>query len=175
MRKIVIPLVFAITFSGLLFISGCYHLVGSGSSELSKDMKKMAIPLFKNKTDVAEIEIVVTNAIIKEFTSFSPGKVTDMEHAKAAIEGKVISYSLDTIAADRRDKMLEYRLKIGLEITLKDLEENNVLYQNKDFEGHIDFKIPRDSISRKREEENARRRLAEELAKRLVGEIFEGF
>ena len=175
MGKTIISLALLITFSGLLFMPGCYHLVGSGSSEVSKDIKNLAIPIFKNKTDVAGIEMIVTDAVIKEFTSFSPGKITDIEHAKAVIEGKITSYSLETIAADKRDKVLEYRLRVRLEIALKDIEENNILYENKNFEGHIDFKVPKDSISRKRGEENACQRLAEELSKRLVGEIFEGF
>jgi len=175
MTKKIIFSLFLLCFASLLFLSGCYHLVGSGSSEMSRDIESIAIPIFKNKTDVAGIEIVVTDAMIKEFTSFSPNKITDTEHAKAIIQGKVTSYSLDTIAADKRDKVLEYRLRMKLEITLKDLEENSVIYENKDFEGFIDFKVPRDSISRRREEENARQRLAQELSQRLVSEIFEGF
>ena len=159
----------------LLFIYGCYHLVGSGSSEISSKIETIAIPIFKNRTDVPGIELVVTDAMINEFTSFSPEKMTDAEHAKTVLEGKVISYILDTIAADKRDKVLEYRLSIKLEVSLKGVNEGNAIYENKKLEDSIDFKVPRDSISRKREEENARLRLAQQLSQKLINEIFEGF
>lgn len=159
----------------LLFLSSCYHLVGSGSSEAGKEIEKLAIPVLKNKTDVPGIEIIITDAMVKEFTAFSPKMITDTEHAKAILQGNVVSYNLETVAVDIRDKVLEYRLTIKLEITLRDIEESNILYQNKEFEGFIDFKVPRNSISRKREEEYACARLAQKLSKKLVGEVFEGF
>ena len=103
----------------LLFLSSCYHLVGSGSSEASKEIENLAITILKNKTDIPEIEITITDAMVKEFTAFSPKIITDVEHAKAILEGKVLSYTLDTVAADERDKVLEYRLNIKLEILKK--------------------------------------------------------
>ena len=168
-------LMFLTSILCLIFLSSCYHLVGSGSSEASKEIENLAITFFKNKTDVPEIEIIITDAMVKEFTAFSPKIITDVEHAKAILEGNVLSYNLETVAADERDKVLEYRLIIKLEIKLVNVEESNILYQNKDFEGFIDFKVPKDSISRKREEDYACKRLAQKLSKKLVGEIFEGF
>ena len=171
MRAIII----SISILSLFLFSSCYHLVGSGSSEAGKEIESLAIPVLKNKTDVPGIEITITDAMIKEFTAFSPKMITDTEHAKAIIHGNVVFYNLETVTADTRDKVFEYRLRIKLEITLKDIDESNILYQNKDFEWFIDFKVPRDSISRKREEEYACARLAQKLSKKLVGEIFEGF
>ena len=175
MFKKVSFLSFLISLAIIFFLSGCYHLVGSGTSEISSEIESIAIPIFKNKTDVPGIELVVTDAMIKEFTAFSPEKITDIEHAKTVIQGKVISYSLDTVAADKTNKVLEYRLRMKLEISLTGSDQNNVIYENKQLDDFIDFKVPRDSISRKRQEENARIKLAQQLSQKLITELFEGF
>jgi len=159
----------------ILLLPSCYHISQGGSSSIKDNMAPVAVPIFKNTTDLEGIEVPVTEAVIRKVSRYGADKVVSVEKARTIIDGTVTGYNLSSSAIDSRHKVIEYRLSITLKVSVTDAKDNEVLYKNDSFVGSYDFKVPRESIDRKREEGRALKYLSEKMASDLVTEIYEGF
>jgi len=155
-------------------LCGCYHISRGGSSTASRSMTSVAVPLFKNTTEIMGIEVPATESFIRKLDYYGAKKVESAESAKNIIEGTVTNYKLSSVANDQRHKVTEYRLSITLDITVRDTKKNEIVFKKDAYTNSYDFKVPRDSVIRKREVKRAESMLCDQIASSLLTEIYEG-
>jgi outer membrane lipopolysaccharide assembly protein LptE/RlpB len=83
----------------LLAVSGCgYHILGS-AAHLPDTVHTLAVPIFKNKTQFYQIEVPMTQAVVREFTDRTRLTVTPDagEDADATVDGTIISESVQPL------------------------------------------------------------------------------
>ena len=153
-------------------------LVGCGyslRSTLPPHIKTVAIPVLTNRTPEPGIEDLITQALIDAMVSSGRMRVVRPEQADALLEGEVIGYAVDALAFNRAANVTEYRLRIALKLTLRDLRQNTILWQEERVEEKADFRVPGQVTEALVREDQALRRAAVDIARAVIGLAVEGF
>jgi hypothetical protein len=122
-----------------LFLScGIY----STSTRTAGDVSKIAVPYLQNETAEPEIEIEITNSIIEALRKDNTLKVVAEQDADAILEGKIINYqnipyTFSTVGDDLQAD--QYRLMIGLQVSLFNRKENSYIWKDKNINAHGDY------------------------------------
>ena len=112
-----------------LFVVSCsYTLVGEGL-KLPQHVRKISIPVFRNKTRETQIERDLTRAVREEFIVDGRLRVVSEKDADAVLLGEIQSFSLSALAFDARDRVTEYRLKFSVLVILQDMIEGKPLFK----------------------------------------------
>jgi len=124
----------------VIFLLSCGYYSTSGRT--AGDIKKIAVPYFENETSEPDIEIEITQKIIDGLIKDNTLKVVSEDEADAILEGKVIEYrnvpftfseSTGEIQAD------QYRLVIGLSVSLFSKKKNDYIWEGKKITVHGDY------------------------------------
>jgi outer membrane lipopolysaccharide assembly protein LptE/RlpB len=163
----------------VLTLASCgYRLRGTGNLRdvLPANVKKIAIPLFKNLTTRFELDKNLTNGVIDEFVT--RGKVeivTDVAAADAVLTGEIAVFNAaPTAFTPGKGTADRYTVTIVTKIELKDNLSKAVIYTNPSFSYTEDYEVPQgkdfDSV-----QTEAIKKIAVKFARQLVITILEGF
>ena len=157
--------------------AGCgYTLVGQGS--LPEHIKTIAIPTFENNTVEEGVEEIVTQAVIDEYVRGGKVRLVSEDEADAILWGTIQSYDPDeAITYNEDNDVSSYRLTVEVNVVLKDLVKDEVLWETEGLAEDADFEGgPEVDITTEEEnEERALEELAEELAQQIRALSTEGF
>lgn len=168
------PIIRAVVVA-VLMLNGCgYTLVGRGQSTLPTHITSIAIPLFANQTLEPELEKDITSAVRQQFIRDGRLKVLDKAQATALLEGRLENYVLDPLAFDAADRVTQYRVVIGVHVTVRDLVNNKVLL-DQDFSAREEFEVNIAIGSREAAKVTSRQVASRELAGQLLNLVLEGF
>lgn len=162
---------------GFLILSGCgYTLVGRGS--LPRHIGTVAIPIFENITLEQGVEDVLTQAIIDVYIRGGRVQLVQEGQADAIFLGTITSYSSDEVVTynDQNDAA-SYRLRVTIDIEIRDLVNDEILWQAEKLAEDEDF-IGGPDVDPAQERENERQaleQLAKEFAERVFALSTEGF
>lgn len=149
----------------VLGLGGCgYSLRGT----LPAHIETVAVPIFANRTQEPGVESFVTRAVVEAFSTNGRLRVVRVEDADAVLDGEIVGYQVDSIAFDRNANIREYRLTVTLNLRLRDVRRNAVLFQQDGFREKADFRVEgavADTIAR---EETALREAAVDIARSVV-------
>jgi outer membrane lipopolysaccharide assembly protein LptE/RlpB len=159
----------------VLSLSGCgYHLAGMVSS-LPPDVKKIAIPLFSNKTLRPDLENRFTNALLDEFVKGRKVEVVQEREADAVIQGVITSFETTPISFLSKEVIQEYRVTIRLDVSLIKKADESVIWKDRGISYFADYTNDPDvAISEARRDE-AIGKIAVDVARQLYSNILEGF
>ncbi len=154
---------------GLVLLAAA--LAGCGYSfrgNLPDHIQTVAIPVFANKTAEPAVENFLTSAVVEAFSTNGRLRVVPREDADAILEGEVVSYSLESIAYDSQANVRQYRLVVTMNLRLRDVRRNTVLFEEQRLREKADFRVLNavsQTISR---EESAVRSAAIDIARAIV-------
>ena len=111
----------------------------STSGRTAGDIKKIAVPYLENETAEPEIEIEITQQIIDGLVKDNTLKVTSEEDADAVLEGSIVEYSNVPFTFSNELQADQYRLLIGLRVSLLDKKENTYIWQDKSIKKHANY------------------------------------
>jgi len=164
----------------LVFISsGCGY---TNKSLIAPDASTIFIETFKNKIDVTKepstkqkynvykpfIETKVTDAVMNRVLYDGNFKIVDRGSADLLLEGEVINYLRQPVRYSDSKDILEYRLNVIVNFTLKDLRADKVLLDQKNLVADISFFVTGKSA---KSEDQALDTLLEDLARRVATRI----
>ena len=153
---------------------GCgYRLEGSGVL-LPKHIRRIAVPVFQNKTFQRDLETDVTNAIIRELDRRGGVELVNEDQADAVLRGTLEEYRLDILAAGADGRATAYRVTIRANIVLDDLVEKKPYWQNT-LSKTQDFPIQDTAATTAVQERQSIQDASEDFAKTVVTAIFLGF
>lgn len=170
----------AVIFSVFLFVTGfteCYKPVTN--SGLPKNIKTIAVPAFQFEARGLryQVESRFTGAVINEIIRRGRGlKVQgDLTGADAAIEGTIRDFSFSGVLLDREGRARVYEVTIVSAVTVRDLKNNKILYDNQNFIFRDSFEFSEDPRSFFNEEDPAVERMARAFAESVISTVINGF
>jgi hypothetical protein len=162
-----------------LLVSGfteCYKPVTN--SGLPKRIKTIAVPAFKFEAKGLRyrIDSRFTEAVTKEVIRRGHGlKVQGaVEGADAVIEGNIRDFSFSGVLLDREGRARVYEVTVVSAVTVRDLADNKILYDNQNFIFRDYFEFSEDPRSFFNEEDPAVERMARAFAESVVSTIVNG-
>jgi hypothetical protein len=162
-----------------MLVSGfteCYKPVTN--SGLPKRIKTVAVPAFQFEARGLRyrVESRFTEAVTKEVIRRGRGlKVQgSRDDADAVIEGTIRDFNFTGVLLDREGRARIYEVTIVVAVTVKDLQENKILYDNQNFIFRDSFEFSEDPRSFFNEEDPAVERMARAFAESVVSSIVNG-
>lgn len=170
-KAFVVALVFA-------FLIGCgYHTSNHAQINLPRGINTVAIPIFVNKTQSYRVEQVLTQAVVREFTSRSAYKVVNNDDgtSDAVLKGTVVSTQLSPLTYDSQTGRASSAIvQIVVDVKLLD-RHGKTLFENPNYNFRGQYQVSRDVSTFFDESPLAVDRLARDFARSLVAEVLEGF
>lgn len=177
--KIKVLLKFVSVLALFLVVSGftdCYKPVTN--SGLPKHIKKIAVPAFQFEAKGLRyrVESRFTEAVTKEIIKRGGGlKVQGTTNgADAVVEGTIRDFSFTGVLLDRDGRARVYEVTIVTAVTIRDLKENKILYDNQNFIFRDSFEFSEDPNSFFNEEDPAVERMARAFAESAVSAFING-
>jgi outer membrane lipopolysaccharide assembly protein LptE/RlpB len=173
MRKFaLLPIAFA-----LLGLTGCgYHTLGA-ATHLPADMKTLAVPVFATRTEAYHTEVVMTEAVIREFATRTRLRVTPDASGDpdAVLHGTILKEMVEPFTYNSStQESSSFLITVVVSVTLTG-RDGKVLYENKNYVYREQYQSTTNLASFIEENPAAMQRLSRELARQLVGDVLEGF
>jgi hypothetical protein len=184
-RKLWRAAIVAVGLAGLagagLASAGCgYTLAGRGSF-LPSYVQKIGVPTFTNRTQVFNLETLLTQKVRSEFIGRGKYQILPEETGvDALLVGDVTSVSITPASFNTEQLATRYTITIVADIQLKDLRENKVLWENPSLIFRQDYentsgKNALDPTAFFGQEVNALDRVSSDFARTIVSAILEAF
>ena len=168
---------------GILFLfllgsafTECYKPVTD--SGLPKYVRTIAVPAFQFEARALRyrVESRFTDAVTKEVVRRGNGlKVQgSRDGADAVIEGTIRDFSFSGVLLDRQGRARVYEVTIVSAVTVRDLHDNKVLYDNQNLTFRDSFEFSDDPRSFFNEEDPAVERIARAFSESIVSTIVNG-
>jgi outer membrane lipopolysaccharide assembly protein LptE/RlpB len=158
--RFAVPLLLA---TGLL--GGCGYTVGG---TLPAHIQTIAVPIFQNRTQEPAIEGFITRAVVEAFSTNGRLKVVGREAADALLDGEIIGYHVTSIAFDRNANVRQYRLLVTVNLRLRDLRRNALLFQQDNVREQADFRVVGQVAQTISREETALQAAAVDIGRAIV-------
>lgn len=121
---------FSLLIPAVLSLSGCgYRLTSNPDFSSVITGKKVAIPVFTNRSYRANVGAIMAGSLVDEFARRSGGKVVGENAADLVLAGKILSYASDAVSYTAADKVKEYRTVIAVEATLTEKNTHKVVWK----------------------------------------------
>ncbi len=170
-----------------LFAIFCLFLLISGFTEcykpvtdtgLPKRIKTIAVPQFQFEVKGARyrVESRFTEAVAKEIIKRGRGLTVQgsRDGADAVVEGTIRDFNFSGVLLDKQGRARVYEVTIVAAVTIRDLYENKVFYDNQNFIFRDSFEFSQDPRSFFNEEDPAVERMARAFAESVVSTIVNG-
>ncbi len=146
-------------------LGGCGYTV---QGTLPSHINTVAVPIFRNRTVEPAIEGFITRAVVEAFSTNGRLKVVGTDRADAILDGEITSYSIASIAFDQNANVRQYRLVVTMNLRMRDVRRNTLLFHENDVREQADFRVQNavsQTISR---EETALRAAAVDIGRAIV-------
>jgi hypothetical protein len=159
-------------------LAGCgYHTANHAQIRLPAGIDTIAVPIFGNKTNSYKAEQVLTQAVVREFTSRSPYKVipSDNGTADAVLQGTLLTTNVYPLTFDSQTgRQSSAIVQLNLSVKLVD-KHGKTLFENPNYMFREQYQVSREVTSFFDESPPAVDRLSRDFARTLVADILEGF
>ncbi len=169
----------------LWLLSGCgYHLSSSSGLSPAVAGKRIAIPVFANKSYRANVGSILTESLVDEFARRSGGRVISEGAADLVLTGTVLTYTTSPVSYTALDTVKEYRAVINVEATLAEKGSQKVIWKgtvswNQDYPANTTFTLQQEGVDpialQQNSEDAAIREICKKIALRLYQNVSAGF
>ena len=150
----------------LVLAVGCgYRIVGIGG-QLPGGVTRVEVPVFENRTASTSVGRVLTEDFISQLLGAAKLSVVAGEGAQALIKGTVTSYKREPITFDSKQKPLENRLTITMDVSLVSRVDKRLLFGEKDVTVRYDYPVKTDLQENDRLEDEALRSASKQMSRR---------
>ena len=163
----------------LFFAAGftdCYKPVTN--SGLPKNIRKIAVPAFQTEARGLRYRVGsrFTDAVSREIIRRGNGLRVQgsTEGADAVVEGTIRDFSFAGVLLDKAGRARVYEVTIVSAVTIRDLKEDKILYDNQNFIFRDSFEFSEDPRSFFNEEDPAVERIAHAFSEAVVSAIVNG-
>src|SRR5437868_223562 len=154
----------------------CYKPVTN--SGLPKNIKTVAVPAFQFEARALryKVETRFTEAVTREIIRRGNGLQVQSSRtgADAVLEGTIRDFNFTGVLLDSQGRARVYEVTIVAAVTIRDLKENKILYDNQNFVFRDSFEFSEDPRSFFNEEDPAVERMARAFAESVVSAIVNG-
>lgn len=135
-----------------------------------EDMRTVAVPVFRNESEITEFGAVATRQLLREFQREGTFKIRDVGNSAVEIQGVIKKSHSSWGQGDRRtgQRLSSFDLSIEAEVSVIDKKRGRVLIDNKTYRAETVFLSNGDSLTGMRD---ASGRLADDLARKIVDDV----
>ena len=155
-----------------LGLTGCGY---SFRGDLPDHIKTVAVPVFTNRTAEPAVENWLTSAVVEAYATNGRLRVVKTQEADAILDGEVVGYSVQSIAFDNQANVRVYRLLVTMNIKLRDVRRNSVLFEQHGLREKSDFQVLGAVSQTIGAEEGAVRSAARDIARSIVSLTIDRF
>ena len=155
----------ALALVAALLASGCGYTVGG---TLPSHIQTVSVPIFRNTTREPGVESLITRAVVEAFSTNGRLKVVGSSQADAILDGEITGYSVSSIAFDKDSNVRLYRLIVTVNLRMRDVKRNAVLFQQNGVQEQSDFRVQGQVSQTISREETALRSAATEIGRAIV-------
>ncbi len=154
----------------VLLLGGCGYGIAGRAGQMPGGVTELSIPMFSNLTKKPDIESLITSAFVNEMVT----TVAVKDDAKAKVDGVIKSYELKAVSFTKSDVNIEYRLTVGLSLSIK--SGDTVVWHDDNVVDYEDFAVNPSDVSATRDaEREALRRIAADTARIVKERLLTGF
>ncbi len=161
---------------GTTGFTDCYKPVTN--SGLPANIKTIAVPAFQFEARGLryKVESRFTDAVTREIIRRGNGLKVQSSRigADAVLEGTIRDFSFGGVLLDKEGRARVYEVNIVTAVTIRDLKENKILYDNQNFIFRDSFEFSSDPRSFFNEEDPAVERIARAFAEAAVSAFVNG-
>lgn len=172
MRKLAIASLVAI----LPGFAGCgYHTLGA-ATHLPPDVRTLSVPVFATHTEAYHTEVLMTNAVIREFAARTRMRITPDSgaDADAVLHGTILTQIVSPLTYNTTtEQSSSYLITLVVSVTLTG-RDGKVLYENKNYTFRHQYQSTNNLPTFFDESPAAEERLSREFARALVADVLEG-
>ena len=171
MRAIFLALLLA-----LLGLTGCGYHTLAAATHLTPDVRTLYIPTFATRTEAYHTEVVMTNAVIREFAARTRMRVTpdSDSDADAVLHGTILRQTVSPLTYNTSTQQSSsYLITVIVAVTLTG-RDGKVLYQNQNYTFRQQYQSTANLPTFFDESPAAEERLSREFARALVADVLEG-
>lgn len=165
-----------VLFLAVMGFTECYKPVTN--SGLPKHIKTIAVPAFQFEARGLRyrVESRFTEAVSREIVRRGKGLRVQgtLQGADAVIEGNIRDFNFTGVLLDREGRARVYEVTIVGAVTIRDLRENKIIFDNQNFTFRDSFEFSEDPRSFFNEEDPAVERMARAFAESVVSTIVNG-
>jgi outer membrane lipopolysaccharide assembly protein LptE/RlpB len=155
----------ALALAAALLASGCGYTVGG---TLPSHIQTIAVPIFRNSTREPAVESLITRAVVEAFSTNGRLRVVRTSQADAILDGEITGYSVASIAFDQDANVRLYRLVVTVNLQMRDVKRNTVLFQQNQVQEQADFRVLGQVSQTIAREETALRTAATDIGRAIV-------
>lgn len=174
--KLIRLIIIGLMITAVSGFTECYKPVSR--SGLPAHIRTIAVPAFQFEAKGLRyrVETRFTDAVIREIIRRGGGiKVQgSLAGADAALDGTIRDFSFSGVLLDSEGRARVYEVTIVTAVTIRDLKENKVLYDNQNFIFRDSFEFSSDPRSFFNEEDPAVERMARAFANAAVSAFVNG-
>ena len=148
-----------------LLAGGCGYTIGG---TLPSHIQTVSVPIFRNTTREPGVESLITRAVVEAFSTNGRLKVVGSSQADAILDGEITGYSVSSIAFDKDSNVRLYRLIVTVNLRMRDVKRNALLFQQSGVQEQSDFRVQGQVSQTISREETALRGAATEIGRAIV-------
>ncbi|MHB8173036.1 MAG: LptE family protein [Nitrospirota bacterium] len=161
----------------LVVLPACgYQLARTGSGTGNASGKyKVSIPMFKNDSWEPLVEKDVTDALKEEIALDGRWVITDNGDADILVNGKVTRVDLQPLSYDPQERVLEYRLRMHMDVKVSDIKTGKVIWKKNDFTSFADYRVTVDVTKSKIRKSEAIKYASKRFAEEFIIRVLDTF
>jgi hypothetical protein len=150
-------------------ISGC-RTGYSWRSGVPDEMRTVAVPTFRNESDMTELGSLAAQQLLREFQREGTFRIARPDDAAVEVQGVVKDVDVSFGGGNRKTGMRigDYWLTASVEVSVVDRLKGRVLVDNRQYKAEAPFASQLDISTAMR---NAGGRLADDLARQVVDDV----
>lgn len=143
----------------------------SWTSDVPQKLRTVAVPTFRNESDVTELGVLAATQILREFQREGTFKIARPDDAAVEVQGVITAVYVTANGGDVRtgNRTTDCSLMMRAEVSVVERVNGRVLVDNKVYTANTTFVSgPIDFLTAERD---ASRRLTEDLAAQVVDDV----
>jgi hypothetical protein len=168
----------SLVLAAALVATACgYHLVGTTSS-LPPELETMYVATFENKTQWADMDQRLTEAVTQEWVRRRRFQLSDSpEGVDLYLRGVISSLSVSPVTFDEQGRATEYQMTLTVQVQLEDVrgDEAEILWQDRAFSRRTSYQVDVSAVDYFDRQIESMDEVSKELARALVTAVLEGF
>lgn len=167
--KVRFPVLGGLSLLAVVLTSGC-GTDYSWRSSVPENARTVAVPTFRNESEVSEIGAVAARQLLREFQREGTFKIRRVGDAALEVQGVVKSVQSETSAYNRRSghRMSTYDLRATVEVSVIDKRNQKVVIDNRMYTAETGMTAGQDLTTARRD---ASGRLMDDLSRQVVDDV----
>ena len=155
----------------LMALTGCHSY--SWKPNVPEELRTVAVPTFRNESDVVELGSVTARQVLREFQREGTFAVKSADEAALEIQGVIVKAETGRLDYRRENasRSFESEMRVAAKVSVVDRRNGKVLIDNREYAVEVNFYGSSDMVAGARD---ASGRLAEELARKIVDDVVAG-